>query len=345
MKRIIYGGSFDPIHKGHLLAAKSALEKVNADLVYFVPCFSSPDSKKFKAEFKDRVAMINLAIKANKKYICSEVESNFEGISYTYKTLEYFKKQFPNDEFYILIGTDQYSNIESWVRIDYLRANAKFIIVNRSKGINLKNPNDILIENFNVNCASRDLILNPSKEYLDQTTIDYINENGIYWLNRLEDNHLTEYRIGHSIAVAEMARKIGEGNKYPDIKSLWVAGIYHDIAKDYPKEWSEDFVKKYIPDKVNAPSWKVLHSYIGAYILEHKYFFTNKKILSGIYNHTIVEDDSIFNKIIYCADKLVPRNDDTPQQRAELDKIIIKCTKNIDLGYQELREFLKKTHK
>lgn len=345
MRIIIYGGSFDPVHNGHILAAKSAKEKINADLVYFVPCFSSPDKKEFKAKFYDRVQMLKLALKNYSWAKVTRIEKLIEGVSYTYKTLNLVKELRPNDELFLLIGEDQYSKIESWKNIDEIRDNATIIVINRNHhDLVSKNENDILINNFDIECASHELINNPSIEYLDEEVIDYINNNGIYWLNRLNDNHLTPYRIGHSKMVAQLAYQIGKANYREDLKELWVAGIFHDIAKDYPREEQEKFMQEYMPDK-QYPSWKVIHPYMGAYILEHKYLFKNQKILSGIYNHTIVEDDCDFNKIIYCADKLAPRNDDSEQERAILSDIKAKCFNNITLGYQELVNFINKKPK
>ncbi len=345
MKIIIYGGSFDPVHKGHILAAKSALEKVGADIVYFVPCFSSPDNKKFQADFYHRVEMLRKATSMYPWAHVTRIEKLVEGVSYTYKTIEMVKNLRPDDELFLLMGEDQYEKIESWKNIDQIRSQVKLIIVHRGKqDLVLKDPSDILINEFNINCASHELILDPNPEYLDEQVINYINENGIYWLNRLKDNHLTNYRIGHSKMVANLAYKLGQSNNIDNPKELWVAGIYHDIAKDYSKQEQEEFMKQYMPDKP-YPSWKVIHPYMGAYILKTKYHFNNNKILSAIYNHTIVEDDCDFNKIIYCADKLVPRDDDNEQERAILYNILSKCYENIGIGYQELVNFMNKKAK
>ncbi len=334
MKIILFGGSFDPIHKGHIESAKIAFKKVKADRLYFIPTFSSPIEKKFRSNFKDRTKMVKIAVSKYKKFHVSEIEKNIDGKNYTWKTLGLFRNKYPNATFYILIGSDQYDNIENWKNIKYIRDNATIICVNRQSNLVLKDDRDILINDFNIKISSSELIHKIDKSMIDTKVLQYINDNGLYWLERLREWNLSEYRIGHSIAVANLAKKIGSKLIPKYSKELWIAGIYHDIAKELSKEDAENFVKKNIKERsINYPSWKVLHPYIGKYILENDYYFKNKRILSAIENHSIMEDFSKFNKIVFCADKLVNRPDDSDERKKWIKKITKIAHKDIDKAY------------
>lgn len=334
MKIILYGGSFDPIHKGHIESAKIAFKKVKANKLFFLPTHNSPIDKKFRSSFKDRVNMIRLSISKYKNFYVSELEKKIKGKNYTWRTLEWFKNKYPNASFYILVGADQYISIEGWKNINYIRKNSKIICTNRQTILKQINDDDILIEDFNIDISSTKLISNINKTLIDKKVLKYINEKGLYWKERLMEWNLSEYRIGHSIAVANLAKKIASKIMPEYQNDLWIAGIYHDIAKDLSKEETEDFVKKYIKEKsYQYPSWKVLHPYIGKYILENYYCFNNKKILSAIENHTIMEDFSKFNKILFCADKLVNRPDDNKERKSIIKKITKIAMKDIDKSY------------
>lgn len=335
MKIILFGGSFDPIHKGHIEAAKRALSLTKADKLYFIPTFSSPTNKEIRSTFSDRIAMLKLAISRYKKFHMSEAEKKIEGKSYTWKTIEYFKNKFPKADIYLLVGSDQYNKLESWKNYEYIIKNSIIICANRQSVLIRKNKTDILINDIDVDISSTELVSKINNSMMDRKVLNYINSKGLYWKQRLNDWKLTDYRIGHSIAVANLAKKIG--NKVlPNLANdLWVAGIYHDIAKDLSKDESIAFVNKYIKERSkNYPSWKVLHPYIGRYILENYYSYNNKRILSAIENHTIMEDFTKFNKILYCADKLVNRPDDSEQRKKLINKILNVSYKNIDKAYE-----------
>ncbi|RTZ68853.1 MAG: nicotinate (nicotinamide) nucleotide adenylyltransferase [Tenericutes bacterium] len=101
----IFGGSFNPIHKGHLAIAKEAIKELNLDKLFFVPNFKSPFKTSIKyADPEHRVAMIDL-VKPNKSEV-SKFEINRKGISYTFETVDYFKQKFPDDNLYLIIGSD-----------------------------------------------------------------------------------------------------------------------------------------------------------------------------------------------------------------------------------------------
>ncbi len=116
MKRIgIYGGSFDPIHLGHLLLAESAREELGLDQVIFVPAKQSPLKHNSPLVAGDeRLKLIELSIQDHPFFSLSTVELERKPPSYTVDTLRYFRVRYPDDELYLLLGQDALCDLEQW---------------------------------------------------------------------------------------------------------------------------------------------------------------------------------------------------------------------------------------
>lgn len=116
MKRIgIFGGSFDPIHMGHLILAEQCREQLRLDEVRFVPASISP-LKQHAAPIasKHRIEMIRLAIAGNPCFTMDQREIDREGVSYTVDTLRSIKEENPSDELYLLMGADSVKDLPRW---------------------------------------------------------------------------------------------------------------------------------------------------------------------------------------------------------------------------------------
>ena len=115
MKSIgILGGSFDPIHFGHLRMAIEAKEKYELDHVRFIPCKSSVLDKNNVASVEHRTAMLNLAIKDQKKLVLDEREIKRDTASFTIETLTSLQQDFIKDHLFLIIGSDAYQQFEKW---------------------------------------------------------------------------------------------------------------------------------------------------------------------------------------------------------------------------------------
>ena len=133
MARIgIMGGTFNPIHNGHIRLADTAYKEFNLDRVWFMPSKIPPhkDNSTIVDE-QHRVKMISLAIKDYDYFTLSELELKREGTTYTSYTLEYLKDVYPNDEFFFIVGADSIFNIESWNRPTVLFKLTHFIVACR----------------------------------------------------------------------------------------------------------------------------------------------------------------------------------------------------------------------
>jgi nicotinate-nucleotide adenylyltransferase len=136
-KIALYGGSFDPIHNGHLHVACSAVEKLQLDLVLFCPAAVSPhklDSTPHASK-QNRLHMINHAIAPFPYFALCEFEIHQEGPSYTVDTLEYLSKRYielkENVDLFLLIGHDCIAKMDSWKKIDTIHSLATVVVAPR----------------------------------------------------------------------------------------------------------------------------------------------------------------------------------------------------------------------
>jgi nicotinate-nucleotide adenylyltransferase len=134
MKSIgIMGGTFNPIHIGHLIAAEEVSDKMNLDKVIFIPVGNPPHKEdKIIADSKHRLEMVKLATKNNSKFFVSEIEINRDGITFTYDTLIELHKIYKETKIYFIIGFDTLKDIDTWKRIDDVCKLCSFIVVNRN---------------------------------------------------------------------------------------------------------------------------------------------------------------------------------------------------------------------
>ena len=122
MKIGIMGGTFDPIHNGHLMLGRAALEAFELDKVWYMPNGNPPhkDTALSGTDVQDRVEMVRLAISSCKKFRLETYEANRNDVSYSYRTMEYFKGIYPEDDFYFIIGADSLFMIDQWVHPERL---------------------------------------------------------------------------------------------------------------------------------------------------------------------------------------------------------------------------------
>jgi len=139
-KVLLFGGTFNPIHNGHLQIAQEAVERLNFNKVIFIPS-SIPPHKESSLLFSYRLKMIELAIDGVKYFEISDIEAKREGLSYTIDTFRYFKRELgENTKIYWMIGTDTIEELKDWYKIKELIKECQFVIAerNRYKHIDVK---------------------------------------------------------------------------------------------------------------------------------------------------------------------------------------------------------------
>ena len=133
MRRIgIMGGTFDPVHNGHLLLGKQAYLEYGLDTVWYMPSHIPPHKRDHRiAEAEDRVNMLKLALADQPYCSVSDFELMREGTTYTAQTLALLKERYPDDRFYFIIGADSLYQIESWYEPERVLKLASFLVSGR----------------------------------------------------------------------------------------------------------------------------------------------------------------------------------------------------------------------
>ena len=137
MERIgLFGGSFDPVHLGHLLVAQAAREELKLERIYFIPAAQSP----FKPETKptlaaERMKMLRMALAGNCSTEVDDQEIKRGGISYSIETVRDYAQRFPNAKIFYLIGADNVAALPKWREANELARLVEFLIIPRPGGV------------------------------------------------------------------------------------------------------------------------------------------------------------------------------------------------------------------
>jgi len=128
----ILGGSFNPVHIGHLLLAQYALEALKLDKLFFIPaCLSPLKRNKRLISGHHRLAMLKIATRANKKFLVSDSEIKRGGKSYTVETLRQFKQRFKHSRLFFITGSDSLLQLNKWRDLDKILKLATFVVAIR----------------------------------------------------------------------------------------------------------------------------------------------------------------------------------------------------------------------
>ena len=131
----IYGGSFNPVHNGHIHLALTAVSELELDRLYFVPSKISPhrSSAEYVPE-EDRLEMLRRACRVSDRLEVCDYELRSDRVSYTIFTVEEFRRRFPDDELFLLVGSDMLMIFETWNRFADILRECTLAVVSRCEG-------------------------------------------------------------------------------------------------------------------------------------------------------------------------------------------------------------------
>ena len=338
MNKILFGGSFDPIHLGHLNMAEQASKQLDADVI-FLP---SPISvwKDKSVEIEHKINMIKLSINGNPRFHLDlfEVEKG-DKQNYSIDTARYFVNKYPNDTFYYLIGTDQVNAFERWKEAEELSKIVRIIFFARPdyelKQENVKRFNMLQIVGSPKDISSTDIRALKDLQ-LVKPVIDYIVTNNLYFVPRIRD-FLKEKRFNHSVSVASLAYDIAKKHDLDRPDRAYIAGLLHDVGKEIDqKPIMVEAYKEYL----DLPKF-AYHQFAGDYIARKEFGIVDEEILEAIRFHaTGNENMCTLAKIIYAADKI------EPTRGFDSKELIDAMMNDIDEGFvivlKANKEFLEK---
>lgn len=304
MKKILFGGSFDPIHLGHINMAELASKQLDADVI-FLPSKISV-WKKDSIDIKHKINMINLAIEGHKGFFIDlyEVNSGLD-TNYSIDTVKYFKNKYPNDELYYLIGTDHVNAFHKWKDALELSKIAHIIYFSRPNLVldenNIKTYQMIEIKGSMIDVSSTDIRAFKSFK-VDEKIKEYIFDNNLYFIPKIK-SYLKEKRFNHSKSVGDLALKIALKHNIKDPDRAFIAGMLHDIGKETEQD---KIMKEHYKEYLDLPRF-AYHQFVGELISKEDFHIEDKEILEAIKFHATGKDNmSTLAKIIYASDKIEP---------------------------------------
>ncbi|MGB4985085.1 MAG: nicotinate (nicotinamide) nucleotide adenylyltransferase [Erysipelotrichaceae bacterium] len=295
MKIGLFGGSFDPIHLGHLEVAKNALQQFAFDEIWFLLALYAPLKDDEPISFIDRYAMLKIAIGNNEHFKICTIEKDLPTPSYSANTLRYLIKEYPNNSFNFIIGDDQAANIDKWHDYQYIEENAPFIVFNR---FNLahKYPR---INNPLYLGASSD-IRQGNIQYLDQNVLKYIVDHQLY-IKQMVKYQVSSKRFIHIESMYQCALDINQ-YYHLDEHQIFMAIYFHDYTKDFNDERILPYLSK---ENIEQPRG-IWHQYASANLLKKDFNYNDSDVYDAIYNHTTGDDDKMLSMLVFCCDKIEP---------------------------------------
>ena len=339
----IFGGSFNPPHRGHLLAAREQKRLLNLDRVILIPAGIPPHKllADNSPEASFRLAMTEALTCHDPALTVSDIELRREGASYTADTLAAISAAHPDDELFLLMGTDMFLSFHTWSRPEVICRYATICLAVR-EAPSEKDEQEIQaqtarlirdygarvervenrFEEMSSTLIRRMLQFDCAENYLTPEVLEIIKSNGLYGtgenLKNLPFDELCERSLAlhkekrrpHAVGCCETARALAERwGADPDLAAR--AGILHDITKALDKPAHLALCKKYgtVLRGFEVENEKLLHSKSGAAVAGGV-FGECPEVVSAIYWHTTGKADmTLLEKIVYMADYMEPNRE------------------------------------
>lgn len=366
MRKIgIMGGTFNPIHNAHLMMAQAAYEQYGLDEVWFMPSKRPPHKSPEEIVSKEhRSRMVQAAIDGIDQFSFSDIELVREGMTYTCETLAHCVNEFPDAEFYFILGGDSLRDFEQWYQPQEIVRLSTILAASRD-GMSEKELNQrcqelsgkydgdflpVILPQLTISSMQiRELLAKDQSVvgYLPDKVLRYIEIHGLYGAKcrkeKWKEKELVSYleatlrpgRFLHTLGVAYTAGNlalchIGESEG----KRARRAGLLHDCAKyltDAEMITLCDQQGIHLSD-IERENPALIHGKLGAYLARHRFGVEDEEICSAIFCHTTGKPGMTpLEKILYVADYIEPRRkiDGKPYS---LSKIRKQCFRDLDQG-------------
>jgi len=363
----VFGGTFDPIHNGHLAIAEAVLHQFKPQKVLFMPAGSPPHKpNKPITEAEHRYQMILQTISKTLGLDVSRFEIDRVGSSYTIDTIKALKATCPsNATIYFILGYDMLLDIPNWRNSKELLNLCEFITVARpGYEADLKqfkkthNAKVHLLESPLLEISStyiRESIKQdrPVSALMPIEALNYAKLNGLYdfivpdlskahfdWANNRLKIHLSPRRYKHSMGVVIEAEKLAKHYGADTNKARWAA-LLHDTTKEYGANKKRALCKRWNieTDKIIDAHIELAHGLLGAESAKYDYFVTDKEILQAIGFHILGHKNmTLLDKIILLADFIEPYRDDYYPLKEMREYAYVDINKALIIGLTAMRD-------
>lgn len=347
MERIgIFGGTFNPVHLEHVEVACAAVKELNLDKLFVMPTYISPHKNSLPAPPEDRLNMLKLAFRDDEAIEVSDYEIEKKGKSYTYLTVEYFKKKFGGRLFFIC-GGDMLTDFKSWRYPERILNSCTLAVFDREDSFtDFEKEREYFKKTFGkdyikLNYVGKNVSSTKIRVYSafslstdglsDDKVEEYIERNELYKSNGYIEYvkcTLPEKRLVHTANVVVTALKKVKALGLDEEKVV-TACVLHDCAKYIDAGTVKGFV---VPSGMPQP---VVHAFLGAYIAENRLNVKDGEIIDAIRYHTSGKANmTALGKLVFVADMIEEgRNYEGVEklrdlyENADLDSCFKECLK------------------
>ena len=324
MQRIgVLGGTMDPVHLGHLHAAKCALN-AGVDRVLLAPCLHPAHREKPAASAEQRMKMCRLAAQIDPRIEVSDIDLR-EGTCYAADTVRLLQQRYPGDGICWILGADKLPGLTQWHKAEELFSRCEFLVCPRpgyDAHLPVPGARITVLEGAETAVSSSAVIrelrgLSDAGEMLPRSVARYIAENGLYqpdWEPTLRKYGMKDKRLRHTLGVRQTAVELAwlHGER---MQAAATAAMLHDIAKPLPLKDMLKLVKRYrlkLPEELLTGE-NLLHGPLAAAIAERELGVTDGAVLSAIACHTTGKAGMTrLDKVIFLADAIEPNRADYP---------------------------------
>ena len=322
MKILIFGGSFDPPHRGHLELLSAAVRRLNPDRVLAVPALHAPLKGAPSASAAERARMLSLALKGlpaaqRRKVRVLRYELERGRRTYSYELLRELRRRHPSAEFYFLAGSDSLQNFKRWRRWREILRGASLVIGRRpgfsagpeSEGLKLQWLPGLFPAVSSTQLRRRIAAGEAPRALLNPAVLRLIEREGLYgrglqrWLKR----SLSPERYLHTLAVAKLAESLAAAHGLsPDAARS--AALLHDAGRSIDTAELAGYVRRH---KLAVPLFAetarqapiLLHAYASAHLARTLFGVRDAEILKAVANHTLgAPRMGGLEKVVYVAD-------------------------------------------
>lgn len=365
----IMGGTFDPIHAGHISMALNAKDQARLDRVLVIPT-GNPPHKTDTAPAEDRWKMVCAACGKEPALEPSRIELDRSGVIYTVDTLALLKEQYPKAAFYYIIGADTLMELQNWRSYQQVLTMCSFLVCPRTWRYTQRQLKDerrrlmdmggdiIMLDTPLVDVSSTeiraDLSSGEEVPMLPVVVQEYCAIKGLYgmdkripqadeWLDKLFAA-LSPERFTHTLGVAYTCRELALTHGLNPQKAE-IAGLLHDCAKCIPIEDMRTMAveRHLLADESLLQSDNLLHAPVGAYVARTEYGVSDPEIIQAILYHTTgTPGMSQLNMAVYLADKIEPTRKDYPTLSAVRSMAKQSLEKALELSLEGTAQHVKK---
>ncbi|MDD7266750.1 MAG: nicotinate-nucleotide adenylyltransferase [Lachnospiraceae bacterium] len=361
----ILGGTFDPIHNGHLMLGQCALDQLELDCLLFIPSGNPPHKQESlqAADAVQRLEMVRLAVKGRPGFSVSDLDCQTEEPSYTVRLLQRLQQQYPDSDLFFILGADSLFQLESWYQFEAIFPICHLIVAKRNEQSAKVLQDEIQRLTARYGARITELVfpgVDISSSYIrrhyqkpaylqdliPEAVYRYISRYGLYQLQKqpqtgrycdllpIVQDVLSAKRFMHVMGVVYTAASLANHHG-ADREHVMLAALLHDFAKEQPNERLLQLAQCYsLPVRdVERRHPYLLHGAVAAALAQADFGIENQDVLNAMRYHTTGRPGmSLIEKIIFLADYIEPLR----EHASNLDEIRNLAWQDLDAAVRKV---------